>query len=332
MLDRIGIGFAVAIAALLFAATRVDAERATAPAELGRVNWIRSWDEAKRASADTDKPIFLLFQEVPGCATCVGFGNEVLRHPRLLEAIEDEFVPLAILNNAGGHDREVLRQFGEPAWNNPVVRFVDAQGQDLIPRRDRVWTRAAITQRMIGALEAAGRPVPRYLTSLRSELAPRRIERATLSMACYWAGEACLGGIDGLLSSRTGSLGGREVVEVRFDPTRLRYGELVQQAFRNGCADGVFAHDEVQLRIARAVYPQSAKPAPGVARDARSRDQLFHLKRFPALAALESTPAERLRLNHAAWKEQDPTPLLSPRQRKALDGRAPGTKNAPLTE
>ncbi|MCR9098025.1 MAG: thioredoxin family protein [bacterium] len=319
MLDRIGIGFALVIAGLLFVATRVDAERSATPAELGEVAWLRNYDEAARSSADSGKPVFLLFQEVPGCATCVNFGGEVLSHPRLVEAIEDEFVPLAILNNVGGHDREVLRRFGEPAWNNPVVRFVDARGNDLLPRRDRVWTDEAVATRMIDALEASGRAVPRYVASLRDELAPARIERATLSMACYWVGEACLGGIDGLLSSRAGHLGGREVVEVRFDPTRVSYAQLLRKAFRNGCADGVFAHDDAQLAIAKAIYPGTARRAPGIARDASDRDQLFHLKRFPALAALEATPAERLRLNHAAWKKQDPTPLLSPRQREALN-------------
>ena len=319
MLDRIGIGFALLVAGLLVAATQVDAERGDAPAELGRVDWLRNYEEAIRESRETGKPIFLLFQEVPGCATCVHFGDEVLSHPRLVEAIEDEFVPLAILNNVGGHDREILRRFGEPAWNNPVVRFVKTDGTDLIRRRDRIWTDEAITTRMIAALEASGRVVPRYLASLRDELAPARIERATLSMACYWVGEACLGGIDGLLSSRTGYLGGREVVEVRFDPARVSYAHLLQQAFRNGCASGAFAHDDTQLAIAKTIYPETARSAPGVARDASPRDQLFHLKRFPALAALEATPAERLRLNHSAWKNQDPTPHLSPRQKKSLN-------------
>ena len=44
---------------------------------------------------------------------------------------------------------------------------------------------------MIQALEAAKRPVPAYLTALKLELAPRKIERATLAMSCYWEGEAC---------------------------------------------------------------------------------------------------------------------------------------------
>ena len=34
--------------------------------ELGAVEWNRDLEAAKRQSADTGKPIFVLFQEVPG--------------------------------------------------------------------------------------------------------------------------------------------------------------------------------------------------------------------------------------------------------------------------
>ncbi len=34
--------------------------------EIGTVNWGRDYDAAKKTSADSGKPILLLFQEVPG--------------------------------------------------------------------------------------------------------------------------------------------------------------------------------------------------------------------------------------------------------------------------
>lgn len=34
--------------------------------ETGQVNWLRNLDEAKKLSASADKPILLLFQEIPG--------------------------------------------------------------------------------------------------------------------------------------------------------------------------------------------------------------------------------------------------------------------------
>lgn len=36
------------------------------PPELGQVQWGRDLDAAKKISADTKRPVFLLFQEVPG--------------------------------------------------------------------------------------------------------------------------------------------------------------------------------------------------------------------------------------------------------------------------
>jgi hypothetical protein len=288
------------------------------PRELGRVRWERDYDRAQATSVATDKPIFLLFQEVPGCRTCVSFGEEVLSNPLLVEAIEDEFVPVAILNNRGGADRRVLERFREPAWNNPVVRFVDAEGHDWIPRRDRVWRSAELAERMIAALEAADRPVPAYLSALREELDPARIQRATFSMSCYWAGEACLGGLPGLLSSRTGTLAGREVVEVRFDAGRVGYAEMLRAAQRRGCADGVFAHGDDQLGVARRVFGDAARIARGRLREARSKDQKYHLRKSRALRDLDLTPRQATRLNHAVWAKQDPTPYLTPRQKHAI--------------
>lgn len=286
--------------------------------ELGRIEWLRDYDLAQKRSLAEDKPIFLLFQEVPGCQTCVSFGAEVLSNPLLIEAVEDEFIPLAILNNKGGDDRRILQKFGEPAWNNPVVRFIDADGQDLIPRRDGVWRAGEIADRMIRSLQTASRPVPTYLAELRDELTPRKIERATLSMGCYWAGEACLGELPGLLSSRTGDLGGREVVELRYDATRLSYIDLLNHARTNDCADGVFAHDEAQLNAATKLFGAAARLTDGRASDASNRNQKFHLKRAKKVAELDLTPAQATKLNHSVWTKSDPSAHLSPRQQRAL--------------
>lgn len=151
--------------------------------EAGRVRWSRDFAAATGESRRTGKPIFLTFQEIPGCATCVGFGGEPLSNPLLIAAIEESFVPLLIHNNKPGPDAEVLRRFDEPAWNNPVVRFVDTDGTDLIPRRDGVWDTAALARRTRDALSAAQRPVPRYLPLLIAESDSDSLQRATFAMA-----------------------------------------------------------------------------------------------------------------------------------------------------
>ena len=38
--------------------------------ELGDVKWLRDYDTAVQEAEKSNKLIFILFQEVPGCATC----------------------------------------------------------------------------------------------------------------------------------------------------------------------------------------------------------------------------------------------------------------------
>jgi hypothetical protein len=63
------------------------------PIEAGKVNWGRDLDAALASSQQTGKPLFALFQEIPGCAGCQQFGRNVLSNPLLVEAIESELTP-----------------------------------------------------------------------------------------------------------------------------------------------------------------------------------------------------------------------------------------------
>jgi hypothetical protein len=75
-------------------------------------------------------------------------------------------VPAVIANNKGGDAAKILKEFGEPAWNYQIIRFIDAHKKDLIPRRDQIKTIPAMAKRMIATLEAAKRPVPPELIKL----------------------------------------------------------------------------------------------------------------------------------------------------------------------
>lgn len=133
------------------------------PVEVGTIDWGRDLEVALTRSKETEKPVFLLFQEVPGCAGCRQFGQEVLSHPGVKAGVEEAFIPLLIHNNKGGEDERVRERFGEPAWNYQVVRFLDSEGRDIIPRRDRVWDTAGVVSRMIQVLKKTGRPIPESL-------------------------------------------------------------------------------------------------------------------------------------------------------------------------
>ena len=106
----------------------------------------------------------------------MAFGEGPLSQPLLVEAIEDLFEPVLIHNNAEGYDEQILERFLERAWNNPVVRYLDAAGDDLIPRAEEIWTTAQVTARTVLALRAAGRPVPPWLALLDEELNPTQPE------------------------------------------------------------------------------------------------------------------------------------------------------------
>jgi hypothetical protein len=266
--------------------------------ELGKVSWERNFDVGLARAQSTDKPALVLFQEVPGCSTCSSIGREALSSPLLVEAIESEFVPIAVLNNRGGTDAAVLASTGEPAWNNPVVRFFDASGSDVIPRKEGVWTAGELAARMVEALEVARRPVPGYLTLASAEARARSTRRAVFAMGCYWRGEACLGALDGVIATRSAQSGRAEVVEVFYDPRAIDAATLSAHARQSGCVDEELASD------ARS---EPASPA----------DQKYYLHGSP-LARLELTPLQAARANAALAAGEDASVFLSPRQKALL--------------
>ena len=111
----------------------------------------------------------------------MAFGEGPLSHPLVVDAAL-EFVPEAVFNNVKGPDQDVLKRFGEPACNNPVVRFANAAGKDLIPRKDGVYSTAALLARMVGALKAAGREPPEYLRTAAWEFNPSARNTACFAM------------------------------------------------------------------------------------------------------------------------------------------------------
>ena len=112
----------------------------------------------------------------------MAFGEGPLRLPLLVEAAEELFHPVAIRNNVEGYEGAVRERFEEPSWNNPVVRFVDGDGADVLDRKDRVWKTGPLLDRMVASLEAAERPVPAWLSTVASETSSSEVERAVFAM------------------------------------------------------------------------------------------------------------------------------------------------------
>lgn len=259
------------------------------PAELGLVHWRRGLQSAQAEARRTGKPLLVLFDEVPGCSTVKGFGRVALSHPLLADAAETLFVPLLVSNNEEGADRDVLLQLGERPWDNPVVRFLSADGRPVGSRLYGDWTAAGLAEHMV---EALGADAPAWLVLVAEE------ERATAAGTvtetygawCFWQGEAALGAVPGVVGTRTGWIGGHEAVELVIDPSRL---------------------DRSALR--KAVDALGAKALQGEFRP--SPDDDGHALRGTPWSTVPMTEAQAARVNATVAAGGDPTPWLSPRQR-----------------
>ena len=262
--------------------------------ELGLVNWERDFDAALARAEREKKPVFLLFSELPGCATCTGFGSEVLSHKLLVAAIEACFVPVAIRNNVEGKEKAVLARYGEPAWNNPVVRLLDAKGKDLIARKDRIWDVHGNAERMIAALEKVSAPIPGYLRIAADESDPRT-EKAVFEMHCFWEGEALFGVLPGVVATRAAFVGAAEVVEVTFLPAVVTRRRLT---------------DHAQAKSCKVVVSEGLREAP-------TSDQKHALIGTP-FEQLDLTPMQRMRVHSALTQGGDPAQWLTARQAAAV--------------
>ena len=268
------------------------------PVELGLVHWLRDYDAALTRARTEGKPVFVLFQEVPGCGNCTRYGREILSHPLIVESIETDFVPLAIFNNRGGADAEVLRRYGEPAWNNPVVRIVDANGGDLIGRLASFGSPALLTGGMVEALAgfAEAHPesdaaAPAYLRLVAEEYAHREsvTDVATFETACFWSGEGYLGAQPGIVSTAAGWQDGREVVRVEYSRQHTSAEALASAA----AAKGYRLRDNGEFRL-----------------DAQPK---YYLTTSP-YAGIEMTELQASRANALLGRGERPDALLSPRQ------------------
>jgi len=287
------------------------------PVEVGHVRWGRDLDAALQKSAETGKPVFVLFQEVPGCSGCQDFGKTVLTEPLLVEAIEDEFIPVLVYNNRSGPDQELLKRYAEPSWNYQVMRFLNAEGKDLIPRRDGVWTTPGVRSRMIQALQAAGRRVPMYLHTVAAEREPG-LETSAYAMFCFWVGEVDLGLLDGVVSTEAGWFDGHEVTRVLYNPQQISLKTLSQNAHAARCA-------------ARKVYTATPSKSPFISnlpvgqlttdyRAARASDQNRQMIGYESVLNLQSlTEMQTTKVNaYIRSNPQKALAWLSPRQRETL--------------
>ena len=287
------------------------------PKELGKVKWLRDIKEATTQSSNENKPIFLLFQEVPGCSTCQNYGQNVLSHPLVVEVIETYFIPLAIYNNKEGKDREVLNYFREPSWNNPVVRIINDKKKDLADRVSGNYSILGIVEAMTDVMKAQKIKIPEYLLLLQSELSANQIgtETAYLSMYCFWTGEKTLADIDGVVETQAGFMNGREVVKVDFVPEVIAYDDLLRKAKTKSCANHVYSESLTQQLTAEKIVGSEYVSEKSAFR--MDKETKYYLSKS-SYKYLPMTALQAVKANSLIGKGHSPNSVFSARQLELL--------------
>lgn len=300
------------------------------PVELGKVNWIRNYDQAINLSIEKGLPVFLLFQEVPGCSTCSTYGNNVLSHPFIVEAIESHFIPLAIYNNKGGEDAKILKRFKEPSWNNPVSRIITSDGKDLVTRLSGNYTQQGVVDMIINGLVKSNQIIPKYLQLFQEELLLQSstTQELSLSMFCFWTGEKEIGKIKGVFKTAAGFMNGREVVNVTYDPEVLSEKQLIKKANKSRCADQVFTNDKSISKTASKLIGSNNVAATSDFR--YDQDQKYYLKKSK-YSSIPMTEYQMMKVNSMIGSGQNPTSILSPRQLEIYTAKIKAKANSDLS-
>jgi hypothetical protein len=285
--------------AILIAAGSIGIAQAAAgrSQDLGRIRWLGDLPAALAEARKSGRPVMVLDRGSPQIPATRQFGFGPLSHPIVADAA-GEFIPVAPPSD------------GRP---EPRLRFLDAQGRDLLPaNRPPALTTAGVLSAMAESLRAVGRPVPPYLELAATEYAAPRRQTATFAVTCYWKGEAGMGHLDGVLGTRTGMLNGDEVVEVDFNPAALDYRTLAKKATGMACFRKAYVQGDYQRAIASTmtghVMPRTAEPL-----DA-SNQQQFQLSLEPAYHLLPLTALQATKLNAALAAGEPPERFLSPSQ------------------
>ena len=307
---------------VLIMALNLSAKESEEKIETGKVKWQRDYAESLKQAKEKNKPILILFQEVPGWQGCQKFGKEVLSHPLLVEAIEDNFIPVVVYNNKKGKDAEVLKSFKEPAWNYQVIRFLNSDGKDIISRKDKVWTLGAVASRICEALEKLKKTVPAYIKGLALAHDNKNIKDIALSMHCFWTGEMKIGQIEGVVKTEAGFFDKKEVTRIWYDSSVIDLEKLVTEAAKVKCANTLYlasdkeikkVQEDKQLRLTVKTFDSKTY------KTAKASDQKRQILKSPYMK-IGLNDYQLTKVNaFARVDEKKALAYLSPRQIKSLD-------------
>lgn len=292
------------------------------------IAWLTDPAAALSRSRETGRPVLLLLQEIRGGEAGAESGAGPLSHPLLAAAAETAFVPVSLRGGRPGGAAEAPDRLGGPARVLPVLRFLDASGQDVAPPLEGESSVRRLAGRMAAALRSAGRRVPTWL-ELAEQEGVSRPATALFAMHCYWEGEARLGSVPGVCGTRVGWVGDEEVVEVSFDPARTLFADLLEAASRMDCASTVYPRDAAQRETVQRADAGRLGEGAASFRPAKAADRKYYLRRS-LYRYLPLTLPQQLKVNSALGLGQSPDAWLTPAQLDLLE--AVRKTAAPLRE
>jgi len=134
-------------------------------------------------------------------------------------------------------------------------------------------------------------------------------------MFCFWTGEKELGQLDGVVSTEAGFMNGREVVQVKYNPTQIAFDQLLAKAQSSQCASNVYTNDTHQKNI--AAKKLGATKVKSTSNFRPDREPKYYLGKT-IYQYLPMTELQATRANALIGNGQSPNVVFSPRQLKLL--------------
>ncbi len=101
---------------------------AAAFAEEDEINWTTTWDEAAEASAESSKPVLILFTDPQRCPPCRRLEATTLKDGDVADFIDENFVPLVIVTSAR-ETRDFLMEFNFKYI--PTIIVIDVEKNEI---------------------------------------------------------------------------------------------------------------------------------------------------------------------------------------------------------
>ena len=179
-----------------------------------------------------------------------------------------------------------------------MVRFWNSEGQDIIPRKDKIWTIGKLAQRMVKALEKSHKPIPPYLKGIALEYENPYLKTINFALYCFWTGEFKLGKIPGVVKTEAGFFKGKEVTQVWYDSRIIDLVSLTQQAAKLKCADKVFVNEASEEKLLSSKTRLSVGTFnPSTYRKAPQSDQKKQIQKNPIAKVPNLTNYQLTKIN-----------------------------------